>query len=267
MGKKKRSGRASRAAEICLLLPLAIASLVPHTNGWSFEKAMVNWVKSSTLFADLHQEHVSSSQVRHMMKSTPLVDAPDEAKIKFANGPFGKMVARMMESEQTLLGDWKLEKIVEAAGEDFDEDEGHRYLLEVLDRSPVTLFSFVDCPWCLLAKKLLEDEYNVRHDDGSTLQIIELEDLGRDGKKLRAAVAVSTGRTSMPACFINKKSVGGYTDGFMNAVLPDNDDPNNVDSGFKYVPTAERDLRCIGSPGLKKLHERGELATLLRDVY
>ena len=42
----------------------------------------------------------------------------------------------------------------------------------------------------------------------------------------------------------------------MNAV-PDNYDLTNVDSGFKYVPTAERDLRCIGSPGLEKLYERG----------
>ena len=117
---------------------------------------MVNWVKSSNLFASLHQEHVSSSQVRHMMKSTPLVNAPDEAKVEFANGPFGKMVAKMMESEQALLGDWKLDKIVEAAGEDFDTDAGHQYLLNVLDQVPVTLFSFDDCPWCLLAKKLLD---------------------------------------------------------------------------------------------------------------
>eukprot|EP00578_Thalassiosira_sp_NH16_P020412 CAMPEP_0181093490 /NCGR_PEP_ID=MMETSP1071-20121207/9475_1 /TAXON_ID=35127 /ORGANISM="Thalassiosira sp., Strain NH16" /LENGTH=238 /DNA_ID=CAMNT_0023175731 /DNA_START=246 /DNA_END=962 /DNA_ORIENTATION=+ len=228
-------------------------------NAWSFEKAMVNWVKSSQLFADLHREHVSSRQAVHMMKSTPLVDAPDEAKMDFANGPLERTVANMMESEQALLGDWKLGKIVEAAGEHFDETSSHLYLLEVLDRAPVTLVSFADCPWCLLAKKLMEDEYQLINGDG-TLQIIELEDLERDGKTLRAAIAIATGRTSMPACFVRGKSVGGYTDGFITNAAPDGD---VEDSGFTYVPTPDRDLRYTGSPGLAKLHGSGELATLL----
>ena len=83
--------------------------------------AIVNWVKSSDQFAELHEEHVASSQVRHMMKSTSLVGASDGAKMDFADGLFGNVVAKMMESEQRLLGDWKLEKIVEAAGDNFDE--------------------------------------------------------------------------------------------------------------------------------------------------
>mmetsp|Transcript_31304 Transcript_31304/g.58047 ORF Transcript_31304/g.58047 Transcript_31304/m.58047 type:complete len:275 (-) Transcript_31304:450-1274(-) len=273
MAKGDRASRATAATRPDLQLSSIIASLLLapyHTAyAWSFEKAAINWVKSSTLFADLHQQHVSSNQVRHMMKSTPLVNAPDEAKMEFANGPFGRMVAAMMESEQKLLGDWKLQKIVEAAGVDFDEDKAHEYLMDVIDRAPVTVFSFEDCPWCLLAEKLLEDEYSLRHGDG-ILQVVRLEELGREGKKLRAAVALSTGRTSMPACFIGNMSVGGYTDGFGSAV--EDYVPNDVadmldeDSGFKYVPSPENDLRCIGSPGLEKLHVRGELAVLLRDV-
>lgn len=198
------------------------------------------------------------------MKNTPLVNAPDEAKIDFASGPFGRLVATVMASEQALLGDWKLEKIIEAAGEDFDEDDGHQYLMHVLDRAPVTLFSFVDCPWCLLAKKLMGNEYNMRHGDGM-LQVIELEDLDREGKKLRAAIALATGRTSMPACFINKKSVGGYTDGYI-VDTPD-DSEKFSDSGFMFVPSPERDLRYNESPGLAKLHESGELAILLKNIY
>ena len=223
-------------------------------NGWSFQNAIVNYIKTSTLFNKLHEEHVASNQVQHMMKSTPLVNAPDKDKIQFANGPVGKLISDMMASEQALLGDWKIEKIVEAAGYDFNEQEGHAHLIQVLNRAPITLFSFADCPWCLLAKQLLEEEYQLINGDGR-LQVIELEDLGREGKRLRASIALSTGRTSMPALFIGSKSIGGYTDGF----VLNSDMDNKEESGFQYVPPPERDLRCLGSPGLV----RKELAALL----
>ncbi|KAL9178315.1 hypothetical protein ACHAXT_001743 [Thalassiosira profunda] len=245
-----------------LILPLTVlaAALAPPlAAGWSLEGALVNWAKSSKLLADLHAQHVAAPQAQHMMKATPLVDAPDDAKMDFANGFAGKMVATMMEKEQMLLGDWKLEKIVEAAGTDFDGAAHHKKLVEVLEAAPVALFSFVDCPWCLLAKQLLKEVYGLEHGDG-TLQVIELEELGPEGKRLRAAIALASGRTSMPACFIDGLSIGGYTDGF--AIPPD----EAGDSGFTYVPPHEIDLRRVGSPGLAKLHESGELAALLGEL-
>ena len=69
----------------------------------------------------------------------------------------------MMASEQTLLGDWKIEKIVEAAGRNFDEDVAHQNLVNTLDEGPeVTLFSFVDCPWCLPCKATIEGGISIR---------------------------------------------------------------------------------------------------------
>lgn len=196
----------------------------------------------------------------------------------------GRMVANVMAKEQELLGDWKIEKIVEAAGEEFDEVVSNENLRRILwngyDDDPdssssrvlgtniqrksspkVTLFSFVDCPWCLLAKQLLQhEEYQSLLDKDTTLQIIELEDLGVEGKHLRASIALATGRTSMPACFINGKSVGGYTDGFST----DNDDDDaKVGEGFTFVPRPEVDLRMMESKGLSALHETGELRVLL----
>lgn len=201
------------------------------------------------------------------------------------------MVANVMAKEQELLGDWKIDKILEAAGREFDEDASHENLMRILwngyhDRNDddgrsldddddgsssssrdkrsttpkVTLFSFVDCPWCLLAKQLLqEEEYqSLLLDNNDTLQIIELEDLGREGKFLRASIALATGRTSMPACFINGKSVGGYTDGFST----DNNDAE-AGEGFTFVPRPEVDLRMMESKGLAALHETGELRVLL----
>ncbi len=203
-----------------------------------------------------------------------------------------------MAKEQELLGDWKIDKIVEAAGSEFDEETSHENLIRILlneyyddcddgdgrslddssssliigsKRTPkVTLFSFVDCPWCLLAKQLLqEEEYqSLLLDNDDALQIIELEDLGREGKHLRASIALATGRTSMPACFINGKSVGGYTDGFSTI---DDDDDNTaavgvMREGFTYVPRPEVDLRMMESKGLAALHETGELRVLLSGI-
>ena len=42
---------------------------------------------------------------------------------------------------------------------------------------------------------------------------INLEPLGPRGKTLRAAIALETGRTSMPAVYVRGEAVGGYTDG------------------------------------------------------
>lgn len=233
-------------------------------HGWSsssfIQNAIINYIKSSNVIATLHEEHVNSNQVQHMMKSTPLVNAPDDAKMDFANGIFGKMLADIMQSEQLLLGDWKIDKIVEAAGQDFNEDGSHLQLMDMLNEVPVTVFSFVDCPWCLLAKKLLQNEHH------GILQIIELEDLGRKGKQLRASIALSTGRTSMPAIFINNKSIGGYTDGFGETTVTNSKDEESHSDGFTYVPPIEKDLRLLRSPGLAALHESGELAALLRDA-
>ena len=69
----------------------------------------------------------------------------------------------------------------------------------------VVVFSFTDCPWCVAAKKLLAEYDSVRD--------VDLEPLGQRGKTLRAAIALETGRTSMPAVYVRGEAVGGYTDG------------------------------------------------------
>mmetsp|Transcript_42053 Transcript_42053/g.50470 ORF Transcript_42053/g.50470 Transcript_42053/m.50470 type:complete len:105 (-) Transcript_42053:617-931(-) len=79
------------------------------------------------------------------------------------------------------------------------------------------------------------------------VKVIELEELGWEGKRLRASIALATGRTSMPACFIGGRSVGGFSDGFSDGYEPE-----------------EQHLRvCEGSPGMKELHDRDELMDLI----
>ena len=71
------------------------------------------------------------------------------------------------------------------------------------------LFSFRDCPWCLLAKERLAGLATVL--PAAEARVVELEERGREGKELRAAVALATGRTSMPAVFVRGRSLGGRT--------------------------------------------------------
>ena len=174
------------------------------------------WFKSSEGVAKLHQEHVASESVQHMIKGTPLATAPDEKKIEFAKGGGGAAVASFMKFEQRFIGDWKCEKIIEAAGPDFDAERAQEALMREVDGAQVVCFSFVDCPWCLLAKeRLCAMEGNDPLLPTGGVKVIELEDLGRDGKSLRAALALSTGRTSMPSIWVGGRCVGGFTDGEM----------------------------------------------------
>lgn len=139
-------------------------------------------------------------------------------------------------------------------------DTSHEKLLGIIENTPVTLFSFVDCPWCLLAKKLLQQEpYNQLLDSGM-LQIIELEHLRWTGKELRASIALATGRTSMPACFIGRLCIGGYTDGFNFC------DQDNSQREELFIPRASYDLRMIDASGMKDMHEKGTLQNLIKEV-
>ena len=154
-------------------------------------------------------------------------------------------VAEFMRLEQQYIGDWKLERIVEAAGTDFDPIAARDLLVAEATTAPVVMFSFVDCPWCLLAKGALRAQISIAGAAEDALRVVELEELGREGKRLRAALAIATGRTSMPAIFINSRAIGGYTDG---------------------EPAGDEALCLAGSPGLKQLIEDGTFQGLLKSA-
>jgi len=220
-----------------LLLCLLLRDPSP-AHSLSLAARFFDWFKASEAVAAVHRKHVEGDTVQHMLKSTPFASAPDELKLDFARGPAGAIVAEFMRAEQRYIGDWKLDKIVEAAGADFNPSAARATLAAEASSAPVVLFSFVDCPWCLLAKATLRD---VVPEDA--LKVIELEDLGTQGKQLRGAIALATGRTSMPAIFVGGRGIGGFTDG---------------------EPAGDEKLCVAGSPGLEKLVQRGEFGELLR---
>ena len=116
-----------------------------------------------------------------------------------------RLVARIVKEEGEYLADWKVAKIVEAAGPAFDAEKAREDLRKEAMKADVVVFSFTDCPWCVAAKKLLAEYDSVRD--------VDLEPLGPRGKTLRAAIALETGRTSMPAVYVRGEAIGGYTDG------------------------------------------------------
>ena len=208
-------------------------------------KLFFNWFKGSEAVAAIHRKHVQGETVQHMLKSTPFAAAPDELKLQFARGPAGAAVSEFMRLEQQYIGDWKLERIVEAAGTDFDPIAARDLLVAEATSAPVVMFSFVDCPWCLLAKGALRAQIFIAGAAEDALRVVELEELGREGKRLRAALAIATGRTSMPAVFVNSRAIGGYTDG---------------------EPAGDEALCLAGSPGLKQLIEGGTFQGLLKSA-
>jgi glutaredoxin 3 len=76
--------------------------------------------------------------------------------------------------------------------------------------SPVIVYSWAGCPFCKKAKAILAD---TNAGVGAPIKVLELDEMGQEGKVYRAALSEMTGRTSMPQIFINKTFVGGCNDG------------------------------------------------------
>ena len=112
-----------------------------------------------------------------------------------------------MDEEQDCLGDWKIEKIIDAAG-NYDSQSINSEIQDLIGSAPIVVYSFVDCPWCIAAQSLLQSEYS-----DVEVTYVELETLNRRGKAIRSELAKLTRRTSMPCIFVNGKAIGGYTDG------------------------------------------------------
>jgi len=170
-------------------------------------RRVLDWFRDSDVVRRKHAAHVASETAAHLLQDSPLAGADAAAKRRFAASAAGRLVARVVREEGAYLGDWKRRKVVEAAGPDFDADAAAADLRARAAAAPIVVFSFADCPWCVAAVELLAAHYPGRYAD------VPVEPLGRRGKRLRAAIALETGRTSLPAVFVRGEPIGGYTDG------------------------------------------------------
>ena len=125
---------------------------------------------------------------------------------------------------QRYLGGFKQFVAEQVAGE-FDKDAVDAAIESEVSRGGVLMYSFTSCPFCKKAKELLDDK-------GASYVVVELDELS-DGAARRARLGARTGRTSVPAIFIDGSYIGGLND---------------------------------GSPGLAPLDAAGELVPRLRDA-
>ena len=77
--------------------------------------------------------------------------------------------------------------------------------------------------------------------------MVELEDLGKEGKRLRGAIALASGRTSMPSIWVGGRCIGGYTDGDM-------------------ALAKEPALCYLDSPGLEEMVRSGRFNALAKHL-
>lgn len=88
---------------------------------------------------------------------------------------------------------------------DYDVGAIRGKLETLITDNGVMVFSFSTCPFCVKAKKILDDA-------GAKYTAIELDQVP-DGYALRAELAEKTGRTSMPNIWIGGTGIGGCNDG------------------------------------------------------
>jgi len=178
-------------------------------------RSVLDSLRDSEFILKKHREHVESDRVTHLFKGTPFVSAPAKLKLQFVESWAGRALSAIVREEGIYLKSWKIDRIIEAAGNGFDEMAVRSiWGPEVLwaKGNDVVVYSFEDCPWCISAVTLLQSLRSVKC--GSIkIKIVELETLGPVGKQLRAILAQETGRTSMPCIFVRGVCIGGYTDG------------------------------------------------------
>eukprot|EP00967_Tisochrysis_lutea_P040188 scaffold48223_cov31-Tisochrysis_lutea.AAC.2 len=245
------------------------------------------------MVADAHARHVSGDRALHLLQGSPISAASDRAKLEFASSPVGRAVAQFVQWEQTVLGEWKAGLIQEAAGPEYNADQACEELHMLVNSAPVVVFSFSDCPWCVAAKALLAEyglqkvlrqetagtDTNAVGDENGQVQLAlhEIDKMGKRGKRIRAALATVTGRTSMPNVFISGRSVGGFTDGYAT----EREGSDRIDGSIfvqsdaipiQAILSSEEasSLANIGkwtwrrSAGLESLHNSGDLRVMLQ---
>ncbi len=105
---------------------------------------------------------------------------------------------------QNYLSGFKQFVAERVAGE-FDKDAVDAAIEAEVSRGGVLMYSFTSCPFCKKAKELLDDK-------GASYVVVELDELS-DGAARRARLGARTGRTSVPAIFIDGSYIGGLNDG------------------------------------------------------
>ena len=130
----------------------------------------------------------------------------DEDRVNYMESPFGQAMGWLAKAlSESPLNDAKISFAKMQAGE-YDEEAAQKKLEDYIEGDKVVMFAFSKCPFCIKAKKELDDM-------GVPYKALDLDQMDQEGKELRAELAKKTKRTSMPNIFIAGEGIGGCNDG------------------------------------------------------
>ncbi|KAL4439897.1 hypothetical protein ABPG75_002898 [Micractinium tetrahymenae] len=116
--------------------------------------------------------------------------------------------------KQSPLNAGKVALAVAQAG-DYDQAATKAKVDQLIADNACMVFSWSGCPFCKKAKAVLDGT-------GARYLALELDEMGQEGKAIRAELARMTERSSVPQVFIGGKFVGGCNDGPGVATLQGN---------------------------------------------
>ena len=100
--------------------------------------------------------------------------------------------------------------LAKAQAGDYDAAAWEAKIKAEVDANQVLVYSWSGCPFCKKAKAILAAA-NAGPD--ARVKILELDEMGQEGKIYRAALSGITDRTSMPQIWIGREFCGGCNDG------------------------------------------------------
>lgn len=113
-----------------------------------------------------------------------------------------------LEKAATCGENAKLEVAKVVAGE-YDKEYIRQKISTLLESSKTkcVIFSQTSCPFCVKAKEKLKEL-------GATFDVVEIDTMpGTEGYAVRLELNEITGKSTVPAIFIDNKYIGGFTDG------------------------------------------------------
>ncbi|TMW58401.1 hypothetical protein Poli38472_009960 [Pythium oligandrum] len=94
-----------------------------------------------------------------------------------------------------------------ASGSKENEPAAIEFINQTLEQHPLTIFSKSYCPYCDMAKDVMQQA-------GVPYHVVELDmkDDAPTGSDIQSALRTLTGRGTVPNVFLKKESIGGGTD-------------------------------------------------------
>ena len=160
---------------------------------------------AGTAFA--FQEPVHFSQAREIPGASPILQATSSGNDNDDDDASG-FLSQLTDGfafgkNPAVVG--KKALIQQQAG-NYDQETVRAQLNAFVDKHPVAMLSFTNCPYCKRAKEILDQS-------GALYQTMELDKMPGGGIEFRSELAQLTERTSVPAIWIGGKFIGGCNDG------------------------------------------------------